>query len=496
MGPPTKEKVVLTRKLNTFDVTNMVVGSIIGADIYIATGLSAHLVGPAALVIWVIAGVMAMVIALSFSYCVTLLPRVGGPYAYVKDVSTPFAGFMVGWSLLLAQWFSLAVFPVAFAQYFTTLVPGVDAFGVILLKAGFVTFIMVTNIVSVKAAGRANDVLTIIKLLPLVMIVIGGLFFMFIHPSTVGDNLSPFFTGDAGSFGNALVLVFWAYAGFELSTLPAENVERPERTIPRSIMIGMMIVIAFYLLTNLVVVGSVSQEALISSGTPLITTAHLLFDPFTAVAPILLAIVGIGALFSIMGADESGTIGSTQLAYAMSLDGLLPHSLARKGKRSDAPYVAIIVLCSSAFIISVFGGLSSLINASVFLLSFVYLSTCLSTIGLMKKYPERGRSFRGKLAVPIAGAAFSLLLIFLTGPWEILVSMVLLTVGVPIYMFFSPKKELAAAKAAFLSTEAVLARAAAQSTKFLAHPLHHIKLLIYRRKDVEPAFKIVEHDRR
>lgn len=495
MGPPKKGKVVLTRKLNTFDVTNMVVGSIIGADIYIATGLSANLVGPAALVAWVLAGVMAMVIALSFSYCVTLLPRVGGPYAYVKDVSTPFAGFMVGWSLLLAEWFSLAVFPVAFAQYSTTLVPGVDAFGIVLLKAAFVIFIMVTNMVSVKAAGRANDILTIIKLSPLVMIVIGGLFFMFIHPSTVGDNMNPFFTGDALSFGNALVLVFWAYAGFELSTLPAENVDRPERTIPRSIVIGMMIVISFYLLTNLVVVGSVSQETLIGSSTPLITTAYVLFDPLASVAPLLLAIVGIGALFSIMGADESGTIGSTQLAYAMSIDGLLPHSLARKGKRSDAPYIAIIALCSSAFIVSVFGGLSSLINASVFLLAFVYLSTCLSTMGLLKKYPERGKGFKGKVTVPIAGAAFSLLLIVLTGPWEILVSLVLLSVGVPIYMFFSPKKELTVARSVFLSTEAVLARAAAQSTKFLAHPLHHLKLLVYRKKMVQPAFKVVEHER-
>ena len=92
-------KFVLTRKLNTFDVTNLVVGAIIGADIYIVVGLSANLIGPASLVAWVLAGVMALVIALSFAYCVTLHPIVGGPYAYVKDVSTPFAGFMVGWSL-------------------------------------------------------------------------------------------------------------------------------------------------------------------------------------------------------------------------------------------------------------------------------------------------------------------------------------------------------------------------------------------------------------
>ena len=273
------EKCVLTRKLNTFDVTNLVVGAIIGADIYIVVGLSANLIGPASLLAWLMAGVMAMVIALSFAYCVTLYPKVGGPYAYVKDVSTPFGGFMVGWSLLLAEWFSLAVFPVAFTQYFTYIVPGIDALGIILLKAGFIVFIVASNLFSVKAAGRTNDVLTIIKLSPLVLIIGVGLVFMLANPATVSGNMTPFFTGGTVSFGAALVLIFWAYAGFELSTLPADNVDRPQSTIPRAMVMGMMIVIAFYLLTNLVIVGSVSQQVLIGSSTPLVTTSHALFDP-------------------------------------------------------------------------------------------------------------------------------------------------------------------------------------------------------------------------
>src|SRR5436309_14737314 len=113
-------------RLNTFDVTSLVVGSIIGADVYVATAIGARLVGPSSLLVWVLAGAMAMVIALSFSYCVMILPKVGGPYAYVKAVAGPFPGFIVGWGLLLAEWFSLAVFPVAFTQYFLALDPGID----------------------------------------------------------------------------------------------------------------------------------------------------------------------------------------------------------------------------------------------------------------------------------------------------------------------------------------------------------------------------------
>lgn len=487
-------KVKLQRKLNTFDVTNLVVGSIIGADIYIATGIAAHLVGPASLLIWVLAGVMAMVIAISFAYCVMLLPRVGGPYAYVTQASTPFMGFMVGWSLLLAEWFSLAVFPVAFAQYFTSFFPGMGPFGEVLLKGAFMLFIVVTNLISVKAAGRTNDVLTIFKLSPLIIMMVGGMAFMVIDPGTTSGNLTPFFTGTAASIGSALVLIFWAYAGFELSTLPADAVEKPERTIPRAIIVGMVIVMVFYLITNLVVVSSVSQEVIVGSNTPLLDAAKDIFDPLGTLAAAIVLLVGIGALFSIMGADESGTIGTTRLTYAMALDGLLPHSLAKTKKGSDVPYVTLGVLCLTAFAVSVVGGLAALIRASVFLLAFVYLATCLATIRLERQNPDVAKRLHGRTIIPIVGAIFSLLLMVLVDPFEILISIMLLAAGIPIYMFFSPKKELAEAKARFTSTEAVLSRAATQRTRFLGHLVHHIKLLIYKKKKIEPAFKTENDD--
>src|SRR5436853_1583727 len=313
--------------LSTFDVTALVVGSIIGADVYVATAIGARLVGPSSLLAWVLAGAMAMVIALSFSYCVMILPKVGGPYAYVKEVAGPFPGFIVGWGLLLAEWFSLAVFPVAFTQYFLSFVPGIDELGKALLKGVFIAIILFTNLVGVKTAGRVNDALTIAKLTPLLLIVVGGIAFLGLRPGTFASNLSPFFTGDLSAFGRALVLIFWAYAGFELSTLPTDEIDRPGKTIPRAIVIGMLIVIAFYLFTNFVVMGAVGGGALGVSTSPLIDAAHAMFS-----APILLTnavviVVGLGALLSITAADESGTVGTSRLPYATSFDGLLPQAL-------------------------------------------------------------------------------------------------------------------------------------------------------------------------
>src|SRR2546426_4326838 len=94
-------------KLNTFDVTSLVVGSIIGADVYVATAIGARLVGPSSLLAWVLAGAVAVGIALSFSFFVIILPKGGGPSALLKEVARPVPGFLVRWGLLLAGGVSL-----------------------------------------------------------------------------------------------------------------------------------------------------------------------------------------------------------------------------------------------------------------------------------------------------------------------------------------------------------------------------------------------------
>ena len=458
-------------------MTSLVVGSIIGADVYVATALGARLVGPVSVLVWVLAGLMAMAIALCFAYCVMLLPKVGGPYAYVRQAFRPFAGFIVGWGLLLAEWFSLAVFPVAFTQYFVALDPGIDALGQALLKLLFILIILVTNVVGVKAAGRVNDGLTIAKLAPLVLIVVGGLGFLAFQPGTLASNLSPFVTGGAAAFGPALVLIFWAYAGFELSTLPTDEVDQPQKTIPRAIIVGMLIVIGFYFLTNFVVVGAVSEGVLSASSSPLLDAARFIFASPALLTGAVVLIVAVGALLSITGADESGTVGTSRLAYAMALDGLLPKVFSETHDRFKTPYLGLIILCGTAYVASLLGGLRALIDSSVFLLAFAYLMTCISTLSLEKKNPAVSSRLRGRRVVPVLGAACSVVLMVFVDPVLILISVVLLALGVPVYAFFSPRKELTELRDAFLSAEAISSRAYDQGRRFIAYPLAQVRRL-------------------
>lgn len=273
----------------------------------------------------------------------------------------------------------------------------------------------------------------------------------------------------------------------KISSLPADDVDLPERTIPKAIIFGMLIVIAFYLLTNLVVICVVSQGTLSTSSSPLIATASAIFSSPVLLTVLAVGIVGVGALLSIVGSDESGTIGTSQLAYAMAIDGQLPKLFGSTHPRFNTPYLGLTILCITAFIISLFGGLSALINSSVFLLAFTYLATCISAIVLQKEHSEIASRLRWRTAIPLVGAIFSVILIILVDPTEIFISLLLMAVGVPIYLFLSPKEELTDIKKRYWSEDAILRRACRQGRMFLAFPLQKIKLFYFRRTNKSPA---------
>ena len=312
----------LRRDLTFFDVTAIVIGSIVGADIYIASALTAGLLGPFAVVVWVIAAVFATVIALVFAACSYRVPRVGGPFAFVSAAFDDFYGFLTGWSLWIAEMLALPVFALAFVQYLEYLVP-LDMAGELAVKAAFLFLLTAVNIVGVKAAGRVNDVLTVVKLLPILLVVIAGLGFFALHPGPFLANYTPFLPLGLDAVGPALVLVFWAYVGFEMGTLPAGEGKDPATTIPRALVTGMAVVTLFYLSTNLVVFGIVPWQQLAVSTTPLVLVGAALLGGAGGL------LMSAGALVSVSGSDESGILGTSRLAYAMAIDGLFPRPFAR-----------------------------------------------------------------------------------------------------------------------------------------------------------------------
>jgi APA family basic amino acid/polyamine antiporter len=467
-------------KLTLFDVTNLVVGGAIGADIYIAGAFGAQYLGPFSLMVWVIGGVMAITIALAFAQCAALTKEAGGPYAYAKEAWGPFAGFLVGWSLWLAEWVSLAVFPIAFVQYLMFFLPNLDPAYQIIVKILFVTFLATTNIVGARAAGKTNDLLTLVKLGPLILFIGFGLVYMVLHPVNTISNFTPFIPSGFSGFGVTLVLVFWAYAGFELSTIPANEIEDPERTIPKAMVLGMTIVTIFYLLTNLVLFGVLSWTKLAGEPAPLASAATVAFGLTALLALLGGAILGAGALVCVSGSDESGMIGTAGLGYALAAEGLFPRALARTQRRFKTPYVAILVQSITALVASIFGSLGLLVATSVFLLGVPYFATSLSVLFLRKKNVKSGHRIKGGKVVPVLGAFFSIFLISQCTVTQILLGLALIVIGIPIYARYAPKKELKEIKSELFSRKTIMEKVDREEQKFLAHPLSHVKKL-YRR---------------
>jgi amino acid transporter len=468
-------KVELKSELTLFDVTNLVVGAIIGADIYVASAFGAGLLGPFSLVVWVVAGIIAIVIALCFAQCAALLPKVGGPYAYAHAAWGDFAGFIVGWSLWLAEWMSLAVFPVAFTQYLMFFLPSLNWISQVTVKVLFVIFLIATNIVGVKAAGRTNDVLTILKLAPLIFFAVAGLLYIASNTATSITNFSPFCPFGISNFGSALVLIFWAYAGFEISTIPAGEIRDPSRTIPKAIVLGISIVTFFYLTTNIVLFAARPWSLLAQDNAPLATATNAMLSSIPTLALVGGTIVGIGALISVSGSDESGMIGTSRLGYALAADGLFPRIFAKIHPRFKTPYLGIMIQAVTALVAAIVGNLSMLIATSVFFMAIAYVATSASIFSLRSKGAKAQFHLRGGLLIPSLGVVFSLYLITQCTLTQIALGLVLLSIGVPIYIKYSPKKEIGELKEALLSRESMLKRAYSQEERFLAHLLQHIK---------------------
>jgi APA family basic amino acid/polyamine antiporter len=463
------------RKLSLFDVTNLVVGAIIGADIYVASSFGAKYLGPFSLVIWFAAGLIAIVIALCFAQCAMLVPKVGGPYAYAKTAWGPFVGFTVGWSLWLAEWISLAVFPVAFVRYLMFFFPSIDFLTQTLVKVAFVSFLALTNIIGVRAAGKVNDALTILKLAPLIFFVLAGIIWIFLNPATVSTNLSSLAPFGFDGFGATIVLIFWAYAGFEISTIPTEDIESPSKTIPKAIVLGILIVTAFYLTTNIILFGVRNYTLLAVDSAPLAAASNAIFSSNAALAVIGGLIVGLGALVSVAGSDESGMIGTSRLGYALAADGLFPKIFAKVHKKFQTPYISIIIQSVTALIAAIFGELSLLISVSVFFLAIAYLATSASVFSLRKQNPDHPTNHHKiSIILPVLGIIFSVFLITQCSPTQIVLGCLLLLVGIPVYIKYSPKKEFSEAKQAIISRPNILRSLYNQEQIFLAHLLYHV----------------------
>jgi amino acid transporter len=341
----------------------------------------------------------------------------------------------------------------------------------IIIKALFVLLLTIINYIGVKEAGRVNDVLTIIKVTPIILLTIIGIAYFIIKPTLLVANFTPFTPLGFGGLGSALILIFWAYIGFELVTIPTDEIINAKKIIPLAIGLGMGIITLFYVITNFVVLGTVPWMNLSAASAPLALAGYLLLGSIGAL------ILAVGALFSISGSDEAGILTSARIPYAMAGDGLLPHFFARVHPKYRTPYIALIIQNTITLIAAIFGTISQLIILSVFTILFCYLITCISVFPLRKKFSG---GIKLPSIVPVLGIIVCIYMISQTAISEIIIGSILILIGIPIYIKYAPRTEIKTVKKDIRLGRDYFSKQVRLDEIFLANFIRQIRKLINR----------------
>lgn len=440
MTPP----IPFARRLTLFDATMIVISGIIGSGIFINPYVTAQKVHTPFLIIavWAAGGLIALFGAFVFAELSTVLPQVGGQYAFFREAFHPLVAFLYGWALLfIIQSGATAAVAVAFAQYVGRLVALPEpwivplAVAILLGVAGF-------HALGIKPGAILLNAITFTKTVALAALIVGA--FLLAHGS--GLQMTPVLPPDLegglsllSAFLAGLVPAMFAYGGWQNLNYVSEEVKEPERNLPRAILLGVFCVIAVYVSANVAYVHVLTAPGLAATHTPAADVAAKLVGETGAKAISFLIVV------STFGFLNLSLLAAPRVYYAMAKDGLFFSWLARLSPRFRAPTAAILLQGVLAAFFAFTRTYDRLLSYAVFADWIFFGLAGISLLVLRRKMPDAPRPFAtpGYPVVPLlfALAGFGIVVnIFFTDFRNALAGSVVLALGVPVYLFWSRLK--------------------------------------------------------
>ncbi len=423
----------MSSKIGFWSVFALVTGSQIGSGVLM---LPANLApyGTFSLLGWLIAGLGAVMLALVFANLCSRFPQTGGPHVYVKQTFGPTAAYFTGWTYWIISWVSTPVVITASIGYLTPLLGDTTPFFRLILEIGLLFVITAINLRGVNTAGKAEFLLTLLKIIPLLVVPVAALFVFDIKNFHVSPQVAS--QGVSVSLCHVVLLTLWGFIGLESATAPAGSVKNPSKTIPRAIVLGTICVALLYFVNSLGIMGAVPGEQLMSSKAPYADTAKLLFaGNWHLIVSLVAAIVCIGTLNAWM-------LASGQIAMGVAMDGLMPQFLA-KTNRHGAPATALLISCAGIvplLILTMNENLAQQINTiidfSVTAFLYVYMICCFALVKLLFK--QKGTFFQWCYALGALG--FCGWVIWATPLKTLLIASVFVISGVPFYLYQRYKK--------------------------------------------------------
>jgi APA family basic amino acid/polyamine antiporter len=432
-GSPAPEAAPRGRSLGIWMCTALVVGNMVGSGIFLLpASLGAY--GGVSLLGWLFTTAGAMLLALTFARLARALPRSGGPYAYTREAFGDFPAFLVAWGYwisICAGNGAIAVALVGSLAFFWPALAASPALGAAVALAS-IWLLVAVNARGVRAAGWVQLVTTVLKLAPLVAIATVGL--LFVHLG----NFRPFNVSGRGTLSAVsatAALTLWAFTGLESATIPADDVERPDRTIPRATLLGTSVAAAVYILATVAVMGVIPSAALATSPAPFADAASRMWGSWAAGA------VAAGAAVACFGALNGWTLLLGQLPLAAARDGLLPPFFGRLSARGT-PAPALVVSTAVVTVIVAANYARGLVAEFTFIILLSTLATLVayafSSLALLvasvrsRRRPGAAR-LTGPAAVALCALAYSVWAIVGAGRDAVFWGLVLLLAGVPAY---------------------------------------------------------------
>jgi len=360
--------VKLKRTLGLFDTFSLSLGAIIGAGIFVITGIASQIAGPAVIFSIILAGIVASFTGISISQLVKAFPKEGGEYEYGYKTLSPFLGFINGWIWVLNKVVADSVIALGFASYISLFLP----ISIQTIAVAVIAIVTIINYFDIRTTGNLINLLVIIKVSVLVFFTFLGIFY--IKPS----NFVPFLPHGLTGFFQASAIMFFAYVGFIRPIYVVEEVKDPKNNVPKGIFLGLIISAVIYFLVTFVAIGLVGSNVLSSTDSPLALAIS------TTRFPQAIGIITFGAVIATFSVLLGDLLGLSRMIFAMGRKGDYPKWFARVEKYSRTPRRAVIFAGLLIIIPTMVFDLRSLVQVASFLILIYFTFVNLSAIKLKK----------------------------------------------------------------------------------------------------------------
>ena len=390
----------LVRAIGRWSLAALAVNSVIGSGIFGLPATVAGLLGRRSVLAVLIAGAAMGVIMACFAEVASQFSEAGGPYLYARTAFGRLMGILVGWMLYLAQAAAPAANANLFVIYLAEFWPGAKGtwprFAILTLLVGVLALI---NVRGARQGAVVSNVFTVAKILPLLMVIAAGAAVTIMHPAPWGVAGSM----PAGAWMKAMVLLIFAYGGFESAMAPMGEAKNPGRDAGFALFVALIACTVIYALVQWVVVGVLGPGA--TTDRPLAEVARITMGNRGA------ALVAIGALVSVYGYLGAKMLGMPRVTFALAKDGDLPQLFAAVGPRFHTPWFSILFYATAVWGLAMAGNFVWNVTLSAVARLFYYAVVCAALIALRRKQPlAAGLRLPGGPVLAVLGLAIAVAL--------------------------------------------------------------------------------------